>query len=109
MNIRGLIIRETDFGEYDRYLTVLTQWNTKISILCKGVRRRKSPFGADLHLFCYGEFTLFENRGIYTLKEAETLDSFWEVTGDIVAYALCCYFSQLMETGLAECRPEEME
>ena len=109
MNIKGLIIRETDFGEYDRYLTVLTQWNTKISILCKGVRRRKNPFGAAVRLFCYGDFTVLEKRGKYTLQEAESLDSFWEITGDVEAYALCCYFSQLIETGLTECLPAEWE
>lgn len=107
MNVKGLIIRETDFGEYDRYITVLTEWNTKITVLCKGVRRRRSPFAAVLHLFSYTEFTLFENKGRYTLTEAQALDSFWGITSDILAYALCCYFSQLTESGLTEYRPEE--
>lgn len=96
ISLRGLVIRETDFGEYDRYITVLTETGIKMDILCRGLRRKGSKQAAAVRLFCYTEFLLFESREKYTLNDATLIASFWGITQDIEAYALCCYFSELV-------------
>lgn len=96
INIRGLVIREVDFGDYDRYITVLTVEGLKLEVLCRGVRRRNGRQAAAIRLFCYAELTLFESRGRYTLNDAALITSFWGVTQDIESYALCCYFAELV-------------
>lgn len=95
INIRGLVIREVDFGDQDRYITVLTDSGVKIEVLCRGIRRKGARLAAAVRLFCYAELTLYEGRGKYTLNDAALLSSFWDVTQDIEAYALCCYFAEL--------------
>lgn len=95
INTRGLVIREVDFGDHDRYITVLTAEGLKIEVLCRGVRRRNGRQAAAVRLFCYAELTLFESRGRYTLNDAALITSFWGVTQDIESYALCCYFAEL--------------
>ncbi len=95
LTIKGLIIRETDFGDADRYITVLTEQGQRIEILCKGVRRRNGRQTAAVRLFCWSELTLYHSRGKYTLTDAEIVRSFWGVTADIETYALCCYFVEL--------------
>lgn len=93
--VRGLVIRETDFGDADRYITVLTDAGAKIEVLCRGIRRRGSRLGAAVRLFCYTELTLYESRGRFTLNDAALQTSFWGVTQDIEGYALACYFAEL--------------
>ncbi|MGM9612552.1 MAG: DNA repair protein RecO [Butyricicoccus sp.] len=93
--IKGLVIRETDFGDADRYITVLTESGARIEVLCKGVRRRNSRMAAAVRLFCWSELTLYQGRGKYTLTDAALLHSFWGVTADMETYALCCYFTEL--------------
>lgn len=95
LTIKGLVIRETDFGDADRYITVLTERGARIEVLCKGVRRRNSRMAAAVRLFCWSELTLYHGRGKYTLTDAAVLHSFWSVTADMETYALCCYFSEL--------------
>lgn len=95
LTIKGLVIRETDFGESDRYLTVLTEVGTRIEVLCRGVRRRNGRLASAVRLFCWSEMTLYESRGRFTLNDAALLDSFWGVTARVEHYALVCYFAEL--------------
>ena len=42
IRVRGLVVRETQSGEYDKILTVITEEMGRISISGKGVRSLKS-------------------------------------------------------------------
>ena len=94
ITVKGLVIRETDFGEADRFLTVLTAEYGKIEVLCRGIRRKKGRLSNAVSLFCYSEFTLFSGKK-YILSDAEIDTQFWGITGNIEQYALCCYFAEL--------------
>ncbi len=94
ITVKGLVIRETDFGEADRFITVLTADLGKIEVLCRGLRRKRGRLANAAGLFCYSEFTLFSGKG-YTLNDAEIDMQFWGITGNIEQYALCCYFAEL--------------
>lgn len=94
ITVKGLVIRETDFGEADRFITILTAELGKIEVLCRGIRRKKGRLANAVALFCYSEFTLFSGRS-YTLSDAEIDTQFWGITGNIEQYALCCYFAEL--------------
>ena len=39
VKLRALGLREVDFGDFDRYLTALTEDGRRIEILCKNARR----------------------------------------------------------------------
>ncbi len=93
--IRGLVIREVDFGDHDRYITVLTAEGIKIEVLCRGVRRKGARMANAVRLFCYTDFTLYTSRKRFTLNDAALVHSFWELTQDIERYALACYFAEL--------------
>lgn len=104
VTVKGLVIRETDFGEADRFITVLTEELGKIEVLCRGIRRKKGKLTNAVSLFCYSEFTLFSGRR-YTLQDAEIDTQFWGITGNIEHYALCCYFAELVLQATEEEQP----
>lgn len=97
--IKGLVIRETNFGEANRYITVLTEQGIKIEVLCKNARN--SRLSAAIRIFCFSEFTLYQKNDKYTLNDAMLLHSFWGVTQNVEIYALSCYFAECV-TALAE-------
>lgn len=90
-----LVIREVDFSENDRYITVLTENGRRLEILCRNARRRGSRAANAARLFCWSELNLYESRGKFSLDDASLIRSFWGVTQDIEAYALACYFAEL--------------
>ena len=80
VKLRALGLREVDFGDFDRYLTALTEDGRRIEILCKNARRGKKQNPAARQL-CYSEFILSDRGGRYTLRDATwcTHSSRWQV------------------------------
>ena len=94
VKLRALGLREVDFGDFDRYLTALTEDGRRIEILCKNARRGKKQNPAARQL-CYSEFILSDRGGRYTLRDADLVHSFFALAGDIERYALSCYLNEL--------------
>ena len=54
----------------------------------------------------YSEFTLFENRGFYTVNEASALEMFLPLRDDLERLTLAQYFAQVAEVLSQEDAPE---
>lgn len=94
VRLRALILREVDFGDFDRYLTVLTEYGRKSEILYKNARRGKKQNPAARQ-FCYSELILSDRGGRYALRDADLVHSFFALAEDIERYALACYLAEL--------------
>ncbi len=99
---KGLILRETPYKEADVMLTVLTECQGKLSVMARGAKRKGSKLSSAIQLFSYSEFTLYENAGKYTLNEAESLEMFYGIRGDIVKLALASYFAEVLDQAADE-------
>ena len=91
---QGLILRETNYKEADKILTVLTREGGKRTVKARGCRRRNSPLAASAQLLAWSDMTLFAHRERFTLQEAEPLDLFWGVRADVEKLALASYFAE---------------
>lgn len=97
MTIQGIVLRVTDYNERDALLTLLTGTQGKITVKARGLRRKNSPLVAPCQLLAYGEFTLFEYRGQYTINEAHSLELFTPLRRDLTKLSLGTYFAQVSE------------
>jgi DNA repair protein RecO (recombination protein O) len=93
----GLVLRVTDYNDRDALLTLLTPRHGKLTVKARGLRRKNSPLTAPCQLLAYGEFTLFETRGYYTVNEAHSLELFQSLRRDLVKLSLGTYFAQVSE------------
>ena len=87
---QGLVLRETNYKEADKILTVLTREGGKRTVKARGCRRRNSPY-----------------RDYISLNEAEVLELFWGVRRDVEKLALCSYFAEVAEAVAEEGRPDQ--
>lgn len=94
----GLILRETDYKESDKLLTVLTEPEGLVTIKARGVRSRSSRLKGACQLFCYAEFTCSEFHGYQVLQEATPIEQFPELRQDLEKLTLASYFAQAAET-----------
>lgn len=99
---KGLILRETPYKEADIMLNILTECGGKLSVLARGAKRKGSRMSAAVQLLTYSEFTLYESGGRYTLNDAEPLEMFFGIRGDIVKLALASYFAEVLEAASDE-------
>lgn len=97
LTIQGIVLRVTDYSDKDALLTLLTRRHGKLTVKARGLRRKNSPLIAPCQLLSYGEFTLFEYRGQYTINEAQSLELFLPLRRDLCKLSLGTYFAQVTE------------
>lgn len=97
MTIQGIVLRVTDYNDRDALLTLLTRQHGKLTVKARGLRRKNSPLIAPCQLLAYGEFTIFEYRGQYTVNEAHSIELFTPLRRDLTKLSLGTYFAQVAE------------
>ncbi|WP_251447419.1 DNA repair protein RecO [Vermiculatibacterium agrestimuris] len=94
---RGLVLREVNYKESDKILTVLAEGQGKRTVKAQGCRRKNSPLAAPSQLLVYSEMTWFDYQDRWSLKEAATLHEFRGVREDLDKLALGSYFAEVAE------------
>ena len=97
LNIQAIVLRVADYNDRDALLTVLSRNHGKLTIKARGLRRKNSPLIAPCQLLAFGEFTLFEYRGQYTINEAHSIELFTPLRRDLTKLSLGTYFAQVAE------------
>ncbi len=95
--IRGIVLREKKMGEADKLLTVLTEQG-KVSIMANGSRSLKSHNLSASRCFSYADFTVYEKRGMYWLREADRHSGFFSITEKVERLCYGQYFLELSDT-----------
>lgn len=94
LNVQALVLRVTDYNDRDALLTLLTREQGKLTVKARGLRRKNSPLVAPCQLLAYGDFTLFEYRGMYTINEAASIELFPELRRNLTKLSLGTYLAQ---------------
>ncbi len=102
----GIVLRETDYRDNDKLLTVLTQEYGKLTVKARGVKSARSRSKAACQLLAYSEFTLSERQERYVITETEPLALFAALRDNIELLSLASYFAQVTETVALENEPQ---
>lgn len=94
---RGLVLREVNYKESDKILTVLAEGEGKLTLKAQGCRRKNSPLSAGSQLLVFSDMTLYEYQGRLALKECNTQNEFRGVREDLTKLALGSYFAEVCE------------
>ena len=80
---KALVLRDVDYKESDKILTLLTQELGKVTASARGCRKKGSPIAAGCQLLCWSEMVLYEYQGRWVVKEANTEREFRGVREDL--------------------------
>ena len=97
LSTRGLVLREVNYKEADKILTVLTEDAGKLTVSARGARRKRSKYTASSQLLAFSELELHLRNGRWYLKEGRVAELFGGVRQDIVRLAVGAYFAELLE------------
>lgn len=97
LTTQGLVLREVNYKESDKILTVLTQDMGKLTVSARGSRKKGGGISAAAQMLVWSEMTLYEYRQRWSLKEAVTNREFRGVREDLESYALACYFAEIID------------
>lgn len=93
-SIDGLIIRTRDYGDHDRYLTVLTAGG-RYTFLAKGGRALKGAQVAVSQLYTYANFEYYKRGEFYILKGGTPIESFYGLSDNMDRLNLAFYFCEV--------------
>ena len=106
LNVKGLIVKESDYGENDKLLTVITEDKGKILVTVKGGRSLRNKFISVAETFSYGTFGLRKTSKYFHLFDAELIDDFYPIREDLVkmslGYYICDIAGELALEGVAD-------
>lgn len=101
----GVIVKRSNFGEADRILTVVTPFKGKIKVIAKGVRKITSRRGGNVELLNKVRLHIFQGSGMAILTEAESLETFPKIKGELLLSSYGSHIAELADRLLPENQP----
>ena len=98
IKVEGLVLKETNYSESSKILQIITDKYGIISVMSKGCRSIKSRFRSLSNKLSYANFYIYYKKdGISTLKDADSIDPFKNITLNIENIAYATYLLDLTE------------
>ncbi|AKG73980.1 DNA repair protein RecO [Salinicoccus halodurans] len=99
---KGVMIRQTNYSESSRIITILTEEGGQVPLMVRGFNKPNSPFivlrqGIKEFLFTYTRF-----KGMGTLNEVDEVQPFKKVNADFDIYSHASYVMELVIRALEE-------
>ena len=94
--VQGIVLREINYKEADKILTVLTREEGKLTLKARGCRRKNSRLLASSQLLVYSELAITQRGEFITLAEGDPLTQFRRLGEDIDKLALASYFAEVI-------------
>ena len=80
--VKGIVIKEVQYKENDKIITIMTDKLGKISCMAKGAKKNNSPILSSSQFLVYSEFMLYKGTNFYHINSAEMLESFYNLRVD---------------------------
>lgn len=79
IKVKGIVIREVQYKDNDKIITILTDTLGKISCIARGAKKTNSPILANSQYLVYNEFVLYKNKNFYYINSASIVDTFYNL------------------------------
>ena len=94
--VKGLVTRTVDIKESDKFINIFTEEMGMVSAYAQGARSYKSRKMAATNQFCYSRFILMQKADKFWIKEAELIESFFDIRRTVDGLALASYIVDVL-------------
>ena len=103
----ALVIRRSDYSEYDRMVTLFSPVHGRIDAIARGCRRPKSPLLNACEPFVSGEFQLYQKGERFSIEQCQISESFYELRTDYDRLQHGVYWLKLLDASVMPDVPME--
>ena len=96
----GLVIRRSDYADYDRMVTIFTPDMGRVDAIARGCRRPKSPLVNAVEPFTSGEFQFYQHRERFTLEQCQVTESYYDLRQDYDRLLHGAYWLRLLDAAI---------
>jgi len=107
INTTGIVLREVQYKDSSKILTVLTSDEGKLTVSAHGAHRKNSKLAAVTGLLVFSEMTLQKKGERWTITEARSVEQFIGLRDDLKLLALGAYIAELTEAVADEDSPNK--
>lgn len=108
IKLRGIIIKQSDFGEANKVLTIFTEEKGIIKASIYGAKSIKNKKSGLSQILTYGDFMLNDTgKDLMTVQSIEPIECFFSVGEDIQKLSLCVYFTDVIYSLIDTNSPDE--
>ena len=94
---QAIVLRQRKLGEADKIVTFYSAYNGRFDAVAKGVRRTKSRLAGHLEPLTLGSYLLAEGRDLDIVTQAETIDPYAGLRGDLERLGRGLYCAELVD------------
>lgn len=95
--ISGVVLSESNMGDFDKMLTILTPNFGKISCVAKGARRPRSALLAGSQIFCFGEYLMYKGTNTYHINSVEPIEVFYNIRTDLDKLNVAVHINKIVQ------------
>lgn len=93
---KGIVLLESNMGDFDKMVSILTPDIGKIGCAAKGSRRPKSPFLAGTQFLSFSDFIIYNGANSYNINSCETIEIFYNIRKDLEKLTYASYISRIV-------------
>ena len=79
----GIILLESNSGDFDKMVTLLTPGYGKIGCSAKGAKRNRSALLAGTQFLSFGEYVIYKGVDRYSINSCEPIEVFYNIRTDL--------------------------
>lgn len=102
---RAIILKNRDFKEADRLITVFTEKQGKVTAVAKGVKKPGSSLRACTQPFCHSFLHFYQGKELDLITQGQILNFFGNSREDIKRTLYMVYFMEILDKSLMERYP----
>jgi len=99
---RGIILKQTKLGEFDKIVTIYTPEFGKLTAVAKGACRPKSKLGGNVEPLTYSLMLLARGRNLDIITQSQTINGFLALKSDLWRMACGLYILELIDSFTVE-------
>ena len=97
-----VILRSTDYKDYDKMLTLFSKDTGRIDALARGAKKPGSIFSAASQPFTCGEYLFYQKNERYFLNQVDIKNSFYRLRQDIEDYSTAVFAAEIIGKVITE-------
>ena len=99
---KGIILKQTKLGEFDKIITIYTPEFGKLKAVAKGACRPKSKLGGNVEPLTYSLMLLVKGRNLDIVTQSQTINGFLGLKSDLWRMACSFYILELVDSFTVE-------
>lgn len=93
---KGIVLLESNMGDYDKMVSILTPDIGKIGCAAKGARKPKSALLAGTQFLSFSDLVIFSGASTYSINSCETIEVFYNIRKDLNKLTYASFMTRLV-------------